>query len=198
MIPAARTSNLSILDRDGVSVEIDEFTSVLNLDFYELLKTKAIDWSAVKPFQEGRTYSLGNLVEHEFIVYESLANSNTSMIVDTTKWKEAKKFDTEIYNSLWDAGMSTWLANSIWKSVVEFQTYQMGGKGAVKHFDDSGERTVNERELYSLKRTIEASIARGKRIMMAFISANKTALEYSSVDQNAVIEEDNSRVGFLY
>lgn len=163
-----------------------------------MLKTKAIDWSNVKSFQEGRVYAIGDLVEHEFIVYESLSNSNSAMIVDSTKWKESKKFDGDIYNSLWDAGMSTWLANSIWSSVLEFQTYQMGGKGAVKHFDDSGERTVNEREFYSLKRTIDASIARGKRIMLAFISANKTALQYSDETQNAVIEEDNNRIGFLY
>lgn len=198
VIPAARSANLSILNRDSTSVEIDEFSSVLNSDFYELLKTKAIDWSNVKSFQEGRVYAIGDLVEHEFIVYESLSNSNSAMIVDSTKWKESKKFDGDIYNSLWDAGMSTWLANSIWSSVLEFQTYQMGGKGAVKHFDDSGERTVNEREFYSLKRTIDASIARGKRIMLAFISANKTALQYSDETQNAVIEEDNNRIGFLY
>lgn len=198
MVPMSRTANLSILTRDSTTVEIDLFTSVLSLEFYELVKSKATDWSTVHPFQEGKTYTLDDLVEHEFVVYKSLANSNTAMLIDSTKWAEAKPFEEAIFNSLWESGMASWLANSIWASVFTFQVYQMGGKGLVKHFDDSGERTTNEREFYTAKREVEASIARGKRVMMAFISANKTALGYSDTDQNNVVDEENCRIGFLY
>lgn len=203
-IPALRASNNSVYESIVSVQEQDAFLDCFgNLDLYNALIDKKIDYSSVEPFSEGTSYSLDDLVEHNLVVYKSKVNTNTSLLHVEADWEEAPVFENQAkYEECWNnAGMATWLANVIWKASIAFQTYQVSGKGPVKHFEDSGERTVDSKEYYTLVKSIETNVRASRRIMLNYI--NKYGSDFgitdTSCDENAtgyIGDLDDSRVAF--
>jgi hypothetical protein len=197
--PALVTINRDLWCNSIEVIERDLFTDCLNLDFRDLLISKRINYSNVSQYSDANVYHEDNLVENAGIIYKSLVNYNECLLTDQDKWVKADYFDGAIYNNLWNVGMARWICLKVYSENLTYTTYHSGGKGLIKHFEDSGQRTVDTKEFYAYKRQIESDIKMAHRVMMAFISKNKEALGY--IDENdcgeeGCFEQDSDRIAW--
>ena len=167
--PALRTLNRDIWCQSIEVVENDLFLDCLGYDFRDILIENRNDFSGVKLYSDAETYALNDLVESDSIVYKSLKANNNKFLSNTDWWEKADFFCEEIYNKLWHGGMARWICMSIYNHNLTYTTYHSGGKGLIKHFEDSGQRTVDSKEFYTYKRQVEGDIRMAHRVMMNFI-----------------------------
>lgn len=180
--PALRTLNRDIWCQSIEVVENDLFLDCLGLDFRDILISHRNDFSDVKLYSDAEIYDLDDLVESDSIIYKSLQANNDKFLSNTDWWVKADFFDDEIFNKLWHGGMARWICMSIYNHNLTYTTYHSGGKGLIKHFEDSGQRTVDSKEFYTYKRQVEGDIRMAHRVMMNFITLNATALGYETDD----------------
>lgn len=128
--------------------ELAIFVEKIGFDFYERLRADLVDYSAAPVWDADTTYAAGDFATLDGIVYESLADGNTEPIGDplnANAWKEAPKFATDCFNSLWvDGFMRDYLAYSVVSAVLPHVTFPTGNIGTVQKMDDrTGIQTVN-------------------------------------------------------
>jgi hypothetical protein len=117
-------------------MEMRFFRACTGNDFYVTLKADVKDWSGKLQWTAG-SYSIGNMVWWQDNLWESTANSNTDEPSPaSTKWKDATKFNTAEYDTLWKLYLRPIIANDIIRMVVPFETTKFTGKGAVVMTED--------------------------------------------------------------
>lgn len=92
----------------SVNIEVEEKTIFLDcftLDFYNRLLTDLADHESATNWIEGIAYALNAKVIFEGCVFISQIANNTDFPNNSTNWKEAEKFNTSEYNSLYGTGM---------------------------------------------------------------------------------------------
>lgn len=168
-IPALRSINRDLFCNQILPTEMKLFGECVGYDFRDAMLADAIDYSSVEEYQESKVYDLDELVYFDGLIYKSLVALNYSVnFVDDTKWETVSTFANPNFNDLWVCGMAKWIGMSIYKDVVPFITYQASGKGVVKQFEDSGQRTIETREYYTYIKSIESQILDAKKSMMFF------------------------------
>lgn len=196
--PALRTLNRDIWCQSIEVVENDLFLDCLGYDFRDILIENRNDFSGVKLYSDAETYALNDLVESDSIVYKSLKANNNKFLSNTDWWEKADFFCEEIYNKLWHGGMARWICMSIYNHNLTYTTYHSGGKGLIKHFEDSGQRTVDSKEFYTYKRQVEGDIRMAHRVMMNFISLNAEELGYETdeCEDDDCKSQDSERIAW--
>lgn len=191
------SANRELLQTQVSDIEVDLFRECFTLEFREQLITASTDVYGIPEYSETATYALGDKVYFRFKVYESLANANTAQLADVSKWKEPLFFgDNEKENKLWYGGMSRWIAYSVYKAAAPYIAYPASGKGIMTHFEDSGERTVDPKQFYTLVRSIDNNISIAKRNMLFYYNTL-----FLSADSNCNTKDDdgyeaNDRIAF--
>lgn len=156
-------------------------------DFYDTLKDDVVDWSNVAEWTPG-SYSIGDLRFWEDDIYESTQNTNTeepSLVA--TKWKEADKFDTAEYNTLYKLYLRPVLANEIVRVAVPLETIKFTAKGAVVQLDDSANTTGAD------SASLDAALRHAKEIIEMMKSE---MIEYVKEQQEKY--DTNPATGFNY
>lgn len=196
--PALRTLNRDIWCQSIEVVENDLFLDCLGHDFRDRLINERNDFTCVKLYSDANIYQRGDLVESDSIIYMSLKNNNDKFLSDSDYWQLADYFGSDIFNSLWKTGMARWICMSIYNHNLTYTTYHSGGKGLIKHFEDSGQRTVDSKEFYTYKRQVEGDIRMAHRVMMNFISVNAVALGYETdeCDDDDCKSQDSDRIAW--
>jgi hypothetical protein len=196
--PALRTINRDLWCNSIEVVERNLFLDCLTLDFKDLLESHRIDFTSVGLWSDANIYSNGQMVENDSIIYVSVADNNDKFLSNSDYWQRADFFDEEIYNNLWRIGMAKWICMSIYSETLAYTTYQSGGKGLIKHFEDSGQRTVDVKEFYTYKRQVEGDIKMAHRVMMNFINTYKVELGYETdeCESDACRDSDSDRIAW--
>ena len=156
------------------------------------------DYSDVELYSDADTYGLNALVENSGIIYKSLVADNDFSFSDVTKWEKAKYLTDDKYKLLWNVGMARWIAMKVYSENLTYTTFHSGGKGLIKHFEDSGQRTVNEKEFYTYKRQIDNDVKMAHRVMMAYIKKNADALGWvePTCGEDGCTDQDSDRVAW--
>lgn len=196
--PALKTINRDIWCNSIEVIEQDLFMDCLGLDFRDLLIADKVDYSGVATYSDANIYEEDDLVENETLIYKSLIDLNECPLTDTDAWEVVKYFTTPIYNTLWNIGMAKWICMSIYSQNLTYTTYHSGGKGIIKHFEDSGQRTVNEKEFYTYKRQVESDIKMAHRVMMRYVDKHSTELgiEENDCEDGSCLDQDSDRVAW--
>lgn len=196
--PALNTINRDLLCNSIEVVERNLFLDCLSLEFRDLLIESKNDFSNVQMYSDANTYAQNDLVEINNIVYKSKTDNNTNPISDNAHWELMPAFNDELKERLWNVGMAKWIAMSVYSENLAYITYHAGGKGIVKHFEDSGQRTIEHREFYSYKRQVDGDIKMAHRVMMDFIKRNAEALgfEQKNCEDENCFEQSSDRIAW--
>lgn len=196
--PALVTVNRDLWCNSIEVIERDLFSDCLDLDFRQLMIDNRIDYSGVSLYSDADTYQMGSLVENAGIVYKSLVADNDFALSDVTKWEKAKYFTAEKYNMLWNIGMARWIALKVYSENLTYTTFHSGGKGLIKHFEDSGQRTVDQREFFTYKRQIDSDVNMAHKVMMAYIKKNATELGWvePTCGDDGCFSQDSDRIAW--
>lgn len=196
--PSLVTVNRDLWCNSIEVIERDLFSDCLNLDFRDLLINDRVDYSAVSLYSDADIYGLDALVENSGIIYKSLVADNNFLLTDVTKWQRANYFETEKYNLLWNVGMARWIALKVYSENLTYTTFHSGGKGLIKHFEDSGQRTVDQKEFFTYKRQIESDVNMAHRVMMAHIKKNAVDLGWAepTCGEDGCFDQDSDRIAW--
>jgi hypothetical protein len=196
--PSLVTVNRDLWCNSIEVIERDLFSDCLNLEFRDLLIDDRIDYSAVELYSDADTYGLNSLVENSGIIYKSLVANNNFLLTDVTKWQKAKYFESDKYNLLWNVGMARWIALKVYSENLTYTTFHSGGKGLIKHFEDSGQRTVDQKEFFTYKRQIESDVNMAHRVMMAHIKKNAIDLGWvePTCGEDGCFDQDSDRIAW--
>lgn len=143
--------------------EVQAFSESLGLDFRDTMLAKAADFSTAVQFEESKTYASDQLVYHRFEIYKSLIANNTDLISNVASWEKQVYFTDLNMNKLWYSGLGKYVAMAIYKIAAPFLVYRAGGKGITTIFEDSGDRTITPKELYTYMRSIDNAMNASKR-----------------------------------
>jgi hypothetical protein len=175
----------SVDDHIGLEEE-NALIELLGEDFYNILIADLIDYSGTAEYDPDTTYSNGNKVVYEGRVFESLADSNTTLIgdpLDTSKWKEADKFTTECYNDLYFKGhLRTYLSCLVIIQAVPHVTFKTGASGVIEKRDDKTSIRTAQNQNYS--QVLDALYRRkeiAKKAMIRHIENNQKICDFSKV-----------------
>jgi len=164
-------------------------TSYLGLDFYEALEAGLTDTSVATKYDSGVTYSIGDLVYHEGLVFQSLKDVNTVNIDNDNdldpSWKIAPKFVSDTYNVLWDEYMKYWIAIEIIYRSIRYNTYKATAKGVMKTIEDNtGAGTIDYREFSAYKKELQKDSADALESMMTWMVRVSKAgtYDFTSID----------------
>jgi hypothetical protein len=195
--PALVTVNRDLWCNSIEVIERELFSDCLTLDFRDLLIADRADFSSVKLYSDAEVYCDDDLVESAGVVYQSLKPNNDKSLLDLKYWKVKSYFNTEKYNTLWSVGMARWIALKVYSENLAYTTFHSGGKGLIKHFEDSGQRTVNEKEFYAYKRQVESDIAMAYRVMMSYIKKNTDlGWEEPTCGDDGCFDQDSDRIAW--
>jgi hypothetical protein len=180
--------------------EINLFVDHIGYDFYERLLADLVDYSGVDAWDSGDTYAEGDLVMQEGIVYESLADGNTEPIGDPlnlSAWKEADKFTTTCFNSLWvDGFLREVLAFTVVAAVLPHVTYPTGSIGTVEKYEDNtGVKTVSNPNYSKVVGELQRGKAIRLKLLAKYMSDHSTGCDYSGALYGAACENVNVNPG---
>lgn len=176
------------------------FLDHIGYDFYEILIADLVDYSGTAEWDSGATYGAGDLVMFGGIVYESLAGGNTEPIGDPlnlSAWKEADKFETACYNSLWLSGfLREAIAYSVIAAALPHVTYPTGSIGTVEKYEDmTGVRTVSNPNYSKVAGDLQRARAMRLRLLAKYMSANAGTCAYPGSLYGAACENVNVNPG---
>lgn len=196
--PALVTVNRDLWCNSIEVIERELFSDCLNLDFRDLLIADRNDFSTVELYSDAQVYCDRAMVENSGTIYQSLKPSNDKLLTDTKWWKTVSYFKSDKYNVLWGLGMARWIALKVYSENLVYTTFHSGGKGLIKHFEDSGQRTVDQKEFYSYKRQIESDVAMAHRVMMVHVKKNATDLGWvePTCGDDGCLEQDSDRIAW--
>lgn len=196
--PALVTVNRDLWCNSIEVIERELFSDCLNLDFRDLLIADRNDFSSVELYSDAQVYCDRALVENSGIIYQSLKPNNDKLLTDTKWWKTVSYFKSDKYNVLWGLGMARWISLKVYSENLVYTTFHSGGKGLIKHFEDSGQRTVDQKEFYSYKRQIESDVAMAHRVMMSHIKKNAVELgwEEPTCGDDGCLDQDSDRIAW--
>jgi hypothetical protein len=170
--------NKDVLLSSAKVIEMTIFAECFGEEFRERLMDDIIEYS-YKKYSDADVYSEGDIVEHNFVLYRSLKEENDCFVTFVDDWEKVPKFEKEIYNQLWSSGMESWISNTILSTNLGALTYPISGKGVTKQFEDSGQRTVDVREFYTVKKDIENVAKMSHRIMVSFVDKHRKELGFA-------------------
>lgn len=155
--------------------ELNAFVDHIGYDFYLKLQDDLVNYDGVAAWDPGATYADGALVMNDGIVYESIIAGNTEPIGDPlnlSAWKEADKFTTACFNSLWvDGFLREFLAFTMVASVLPHVTYPTGSIGTVQKYEDqTGVKTVSDPGYGK----IVSEIQRGRSVRLKLVAKYMT------------------------
>ena len=93
-------------------VEEWEFNNKLGYDFYQQMIADLTDLSIATKYTTG-TYNLGQIVIYNQKYYTPTKNAVTSQPPTIADWKEAQKFASECFNSLWCNYLARYLSLAV-------------------------------------------------------------------------------------
>jgi hypothetical protein len=127
-----------------------------------------------------------------------LKPNNDKILTDVKHWEKVSYFKSDKYNLLWNIGMARWIAMKVYSENLPYTTFHSGGKGLIKHFEDSGQRTVNEKEFYTYKRQIDGDVKMSRMVMMAHIKKNAEELGWvePTCGDDGCIDQDSDRIAW--
>ncbi len=196
--PALVTVNRDLWCNSIEVIERDLFSDCLDLDFRQLMINDRNDFSKVGIYSDAEVYCDKDLVENSGIIYQSLKPNNDKSLLDTKWWKLVSYFKTDKYNILWGLGMARWIALKVYSENLTYTTFHSGGKGLIKHFEDSGQRTVDQREFFTYKRQIDSDVSMAHKVMMAYIKKNATDLGWTepTCGDDGCLSQDSDRIAW--
>jgi hypothetical protein len=196
--PALVTVNRDLWCNSIEVIERDLFSDCLDLDFRQLMISDRNDFSTVVIYSDAEVYCDKDLVENSGIIYQSLKPNNDKNLLDTKWWKTVSYFKSDKYNVLWGLGMARWIALKVYSENLTYTTFHSGGKGLIKHFEDSGQRTVDQREFFTYKRQIDSDVSMAHKVMMAYIKKNATDLGWiePTCGDDGCLSQDSDRIAW--
>jgi len=176
--PVAKLCNLIPAEEQNL------FVDHIGYDFYLALIADLVDYSGTVEWDPTATYAAGDLVMFGGIVYESLAAGNTEPIGDplnTDAWKEADKFTTDCYNSLWiDGFLREALAYSAIAAALPHVTYPTGSIGTVEKYEDNtGVKTVSNPNYSKVAGELQRGKAMRLRLLAKYMSDHSADCDYT-------------------
>jgi len=172
------------LEAIGEHIEVEETAAmcdVFGFDFYEALKSDLVDYAGTPQWDPSATYSSGDIVTDCGMVFESLIDSNELPPEDKAGWKEADKFNTACYNSLWPH-LRAWLAYTVVRPALVHVTYKAGAAGATEKYEDkTGIRTVGNPGYARLSDEVERGRTIRLRLLIDYVKREKDNCDFSGV-----------------
>lgn len=159
------------------------FIQYIGEDFYELLLADLVDYSSV-PQWDGGPYAAGDHVMEQGMIFTSLIDANETEIGDPLNeaaWKEADKFTTACYNSLWTTGfLRELLAYAVILPAVTHTTYPTGAAGTVQKYEDmTGIRTAANPNYAKVIDELQRGKNMRLRLVAKYISDNSEGCNFS-------------------
>lgn len=147
------------------------FVTHIGEDFYLKLIADLIDYSGTPEWDGVGPYAAGDNVRESGMVFTSLIDANTEPIGDPlnqSAWKEADKFNTACYNSLWfDGFLRDFLAYAVILPCVTYVTYPTGAAGIVQKYEDMTGIKAAENPNYG---KVIDELQRGKHLRLRLLS----------------------------
>jgi hypothetical protein len=118
-------------------VEQKIFSECLGLDLLKDMIDKCIQYSG-QGWDNCKDYQIDEIVVIDGVYFKSLErkNGNSENPIDSDKWIQAKKFENECYNELWECYLKNILAYSVIYTSITYKTIQAGAKGLVVMTED--------------------------------------------------------------
>ena len=175
VIPQKRTTDPGNFQNSIRIKEEGLFRAWLGYSFYEALIADLNVPAAVVDFQEGTTYSSGDVVRYHEKLFTALQNTTGVELPNskqaTTYWKHTEKFSTAAYNFLWERYLKLVLAWHIFHTTVIYSAIQANNLGVGSH-TSPGHRSAGTKELSLFKQEIGADLNAFLLTMDAYLREN--------------------------
>lgn len=163
--------------------ELDLFVEYIGEDFYYRLVADLVEYSGT-PEWNGGPYAKGENVMEAGVVYTSLVADNEEPIGDplnASAWKEADKFATPCFNSLWvDGFLREFLAYSVILASLPFATYPTGALGPVEKYEDAtGVRTAGNPNYSKIVDQLERGKHQRLRLVLKYMTDNAVGCDFT-------------------
>lgn len=196
-VPALQSFDLDLFCAEIYPSEESLFGDCISFESRDAMILNAVDFSQCKQWSEDKVYALNEIVEFNGYHYKSKIASNSDIVGVNASWEIAKYFVDTNYNELWEKGMARWIALTVLKAVMPFNTYKIAAKGTTKIFEDSGERTVDTKEYYVIIRSLENQINQAKFAMMRFYKKTyQTSVVGCGENETECADDYDGRVAF--
>ena len=144
----------------------------LGPDFYDLLLSD-LATHTYSDFDIANSYSTGDKVLYDGIIYECISNVTGILPTDERYWKLADKFNTTSYNELW-AYLSRLIAYRVARTTVQPVITPITGQGAVKH-DGQDFLPADRKDVHDFYNWLDARYSEVLEIMDNFVKEKKDA-----------------------
>lgn len=142
---------------DLYQVEMTERRVTLGKEMYDALVEDLADYSGTSDWDAQATYAQDALVVFEGIVYISLVDNNQTEPGTRDKWDFAKKFNTDINNTLWCYHLGRYLSLHVIDLTLPKTSTQMRGAGLIQINGENFE-PADKQEVNNLHTSVKAQI----------------------------------------
>lgn len=159
-------------------VELKAARDCLGKDFYRAMVADLRDWSEKDEYDGITTYSAGEVVLYQGVYYEALVTTTAEPSL-ATDWKEADKFATECYNTLFCTVLGRYLALLVAQNSVMPISSPVTAQGIVK-LEGEGFKAADKTEVARLQHWYASQVATAFENLDDYLTENSTNACFSS------------------
>lgn len=156
------------------SEEYAFFEEYLCAETYECMVDKVNDWGAVVMWSDCVSYSVGDYVLYDGLVYKFIGSDSATVPGRSpADWEVAERFTDSALNDLWNRHLMMILAAKEYMAAIPQSTYQVSAVGATALMDtNDGLRGTSKAELSVLMDSLGQRFYNKVQFMINYVKKN--------------------------